>query len=137
MKIMITLKQSIRQEQNLLKYLVWQTHGVKAASPVRRATVETLQMTCISYCSDKLYLSRKACIALGIISDILPTIGETHGSAITDILDNNDSIAYSNTSQTATCSDGTSLYYCPKRELPPAIPTEFPFEACEDNRQCD
>ena len=100
----------------------------------RGETVETRQMTYITDCSDKLFLSWEACIAFGIISDSFPTIRETHASAITDILDNNDYIAYSNTSQTDTCSDGTSLCDCPKCALPSAIPTELPFEACEDNR---
>ena len=94
--------------------------------------IETRQMTYITDCSDKLFLSREACVALGIISDSFPSIGEINGSAIADMLVNNDSL---NMDETATCTiDGTSPCDCPKRELPPAPPNVLPFEATEDNR---
>ena len=40
------------------------------------ATLETREITYITDSSDKLFLSREACIALGIISESFPTIGE-------------------------------------------------------------
>ena len=38
-------------------------------------TLETRQMTYITDTSDKLFLSREACSALGIINDTFPTVG--------------------------------------------------------------
>ena len=37
--------------------------------------VETRQMTYVTDNSDKLFISREACISLGMISDSFPTIG--------------------------------------------------------------
>lgn len=78
---------------------------------------ETKQFVYVTNESDKFFLSRGACINLGLISDSFPAIGESTGSV---------SIAIPQDIQ-AECG-------CPRRNLPPPLPTELPFLATEENR---
>ena len=84
--------------------------------------LETRQLVYITDSSDKLFLSREACSALGIITDSFPRIGET----TTDI-DVSTNLVGSNVIQNTICE-------CPKRELPPPMPTTLPFPATEEHR---
>ena len=84
--------------------------------------LETRQLVYITDSSDKLFLSREACSALGIITDSFPRIGETK----TDI-DVSTNLVGSNVIQNTICE-------CPKRELPPPMPTTLPFPATEEHR---
>lgn len=89
--------------------------------------VETRQMTYVTDNSDKLFVSREACIALGMISESFPTIGEiidTQSQKLTP--DNDDAIG--SVSGLANACD------CPKRQLPPPPPKELPYPANESNR---
>lgn len=80
--------------------------------------IETRQIVYITNSTTKVFLSREACVTLGIISRTFPTIGETL-NVVTDL--NND-IAI-----TTPCA-------CPKREPPPIPPKCLPFPASPDNR---
>ena len=66
--------------------------------------------------SGKLFISREACIDLGIFSDNFPTIDETQVQPQTTLTCRPDSIsAYTcDSSLTADCS-------CPQRQLPPSL----------------
>ncbi|XP_068232779.1 uncharacterized protein [Palaemon carinicauda] len=82
----------------------------------RGKLVETRQITYVTDNSDKIYLSKEGCIALGIISSTFPCIGEaTQETSSTNI-------------QTEECS-------CPQRQLPPPPPQKLPFAATEANRE--
>ena len=76
--------------------------------------LETRQVVYVTDSSDKMFLSREACVALGMLSKTFPTIGETHHAHTVGI--------------TTTCD-------CPKRQLPPTPPTKLPFPATESNRE--
>ena len=86
-------------------------------------TLETRQITYVTDSSYRLFLSKEACINLGMITDNFPTVGEVN-----------------NQSSTHTVSDGqshsglTSECDCPRRELPPAPPCKLPFPATMSNR---
>lgn len=78
---------------------------------------ESRQVVYVTNESDKFFLSRGACIDLGIISNTFPSIGETQSEI------------------NATHQDDQTDCGCPKRELPPPLPTELPFPATEENRE--
>ena len=93
------------------------------------ARLETRQLVYITDTSDRLFLSKEACITLGMISTKFPTIGETqqtHHS--TQTLNAVDTLTHNESCLTAPCE-------CPRRQLPPAPPTELPFPATEENRK--
>ena len=94
-------------------------------------TIETRQVVYITDNSDKLFLSREACVALGMITEHFPTIGETAGS--TQAAANN---VKDITMETNEVIDGSSHTECgcPKRETPPPIPTNLPYPATEEFR---
>ena len=76
-------------------------------------TIETRQIVYVTDSTSKIFLSREACVTLGIISQKFPTIGES------------------------TCSIGPSVNTscpCPNREQPPPPPKHPPFPATMENR---
>ena len=84
-----------------------------SAKDTNTKVLETRQMTYITDCSDKLFLSREACANLGMIPKDFPTIGGVtqHCDAL----------------HTDSCG-------CPRRQKPPPPPTQLPFPATEENR---
>ncbi|XP_071478837.1 uncharacterized protein [Diadema antillarum] len=84
--------------------------------------VESRQLTYITDNSDKLFLSKEACIDLGIIPDSFPTLGMAPGTPQLD--------------KAATLKEAPERIACtcPRRQLPPPPPTELPFPATEANR---
>ena len=80
----------------------------------------TRQMVYVTDKSDKLFLSREACIDLGIIPNKFPTMDEAEGT--------------NSISATAT-SPPQQECQCPKRTKPPPIPTSLPYPATEANRE--
>ncbi len=82
------------------------------------AIFETRQIVYITDTSDRLFLSKEACIALGLIPKSFPTIGEAFALNNTP----------PNTSQPTPPCD------CPRRQMPPPLPTTLPFPATEENR---
>ena len=85
--------------------------------------VETRQVIYITDSSDRFFLSKEACVALGMISENFPTIGEITGS-VSDSIESplDDSKQCVNLS----CD-------CPVRQTPPQIPDKLPFPATEEN----
>ena len=88
----------------------------------------TRQITYVTDNSEKLFLSREACIALGMITEAFPTIGETV-NVVTAELANSEHNTHTNSDSglTADCD-------CPKSQAPPPCPIEPPFPATEENR---
>ena len=84
-------------------------------------TLITRQMTYVTDSSDKLFLSREACEALGIISKSFPEIGECSTSTQAPEYQNGASAP-----EIASCG-------CPIRQPPPPPPTSLPFPATEEN----
>lgn len=84
--------------------------------------VESRQLTYITDTSDKLFLSKEACIDLGIISDSFPTLGMTQGTHQPD------------TAATLHEASDATACTCPRRQKPPPPPTELPFPATAVNR---
>lgn len=71
---------------------------------------QTRQIVYVTDSTDKMYLSREGCVALGLISKDFPTIGEVKSVAAIK-----------------ECN-------CPQRELPPTRPSTIPFPATEENK---
>lgn len=74
---------------------------------------ETKQMTYITDCSEKFFLSRGACVDLHIIPKDFPKVGETTDHCDATLHDTAPS------GSTAPCG-------CPRRQLPPAPPQRLP-----------
>ena len=86
---------------------------------------ETRQITYITDNSDILFLSREACIALGIITTRFPTVGEVTSPSCPQI---------SCAGSTDETDIDTHPYGCPRRQKPPPLPTKLPFAAQGENR---
>ena len=106
--------------------------GVNSADGVAR---ETKQLCYVASVVEGVYLSKTACIDLGLIHEDFPEVGTfgslKAGSFIPNKLCNNkDAKEYQsfNTDQSRPCN-------CPHRELPPPAPTELPFPATDSNRE--
>ena len=83
----------------------------------------TRQMIYVTNNTDKLFLSREACIDLGIIPNTFPTMDKAEGT---------------NPANTIGATDTSSPQQecqCPKRTKPPPIPTSLPYPATEANRE--
>ena len=84
-------------------------------------SIVTRQLTYVTDTSSKFFLSREACIALGIIPDDFPTIRthnkKTHIDATSEVTEKVD----------AECG-------CKRRMKPPPPPKSLPFPATESNR---
>ena len=83
----------------------------------------TRQMVYVTDNTDKLFLSREACVDLGIIPNTFPTIGEAEETES------------ANSIGTTDASLPQQECQCPKRTKPPPIPTSLPFPATEANRE--
>ncbi|CAE1306768.1 unnamed protein product [Acanthosepion pharaonis] len=84
----------------------------------RGQLIETRRMTYITLSSDKLFLSREACIDLGIITNDFPTLHATYNYSAARI-DGRDK---------SSCG-------CLVRRLSPPAPTTLPFAATDENRE--
>ena len=74
--------------------------------------LQTRQVVYFTTATDRMFLSKQACISLGIIPSSFPTIGESSAT---------------NSATDTPCN-------CPQRQLPPPPPTTLPFPPTEDNR---
>ena len=92
-------------------------------------TLETRQMVYFTDSSDRLFLSKQACVSLGMISSQFPTIGE----AVKSSCPNNAASVTQPLLSPASCL--TPSCDCPRRQMPPAPPTSLPFPATEENRE--
>ena len=100
-------------------------------------TLETRQIVYVTGDSDKLFLSRETCTALGMISEQFPTVGETL-QAPTEMAQDTATDAASQFPQAATPHIPETAHStpctCPRRQKPPPRPTQLPFPATEANR---
>ena len=93
---------------------------ISGTSP-SKTTLKTHQMVYFTSSTDRMFLSKQACIALGMIPPSFPTIGRTDTSNTTkDTVPSN--------SQTQNCG-------CPRGQCPPPPPTSLPIPATEENRE--
>lgn len=88
--------------------------------------IETAQLCYVTPDTNKTFLSREACVDLGLISVGFPSLGETNKkndiySSVSVTEDVNDSQP-----QMDTCD-------CPRRALPPPVPRNMPFPPTEQN----
>ena len=118
-------------------------------------TLETRQITYITNESDNLFLSREACMALGIISQKFPTVGEAlspttlsspiSAEAIPPTNVNPSHMRDSTSTVDATPPNNANPHHtpesastipcnCPPRQKPPPRPTKLPYPATETNR---
>ena len=98
---------------------------------------------------DTVFLSKSACTDLGLISESFPTIGTFITSKLNSMsesnFDNKNDATYLYDSSTASaCSNkirevkdksgNNATCTCPRRELPPSVPTTLPFPATQKNQ---
>ena len=82
------------------------------------SSVFTHQLVYFTPSTSRLFLSKQACISLGLISSKFPTIGEA--------MEVNNTMPKPESGITRDCQ-------CPRRTLPPPLPKSMPFAATEDN----
>ena len=100
-------------------------------------TLESRQIVYVTSDSDKLFLSRETCAALGMITKNFRTVGETlHTCSVTepDTACNATETPPSASDTYAPESTTSSQCTCPRRSAPPPKPTEIPFSATENSR---
>ncbi len=83
----------------------------------------TRQMVYVTDNTDKLFLSREACVDLGLIPTTFPAMDET-----IDTTPANNINAVESSPPPGECQ-------CPKRTQPPSIPASLPYPATEANRE--
>ena len=81
-------------------------------------TAVTKQMTYVTDSSEKLFLSREACVALGIVPDTFPTVQSPANKSVNDVHE----------PTIAPCG-------CPTRHSPPPLPESPPYPATVENRE--
>ena len=86
---------------------------------------DTRQITYITDNSDKLFLSREACISLGMITARFPTVGEVISPSCPQL---------SCAGSTDETDIDTRRCGCPRRQKPPPVPTKLPYAAHGENR---
>ena len=105
-------------------------------SPSGKA-LESRQIVYVTSDSDKLFLSRETCMALGIITKNFPMLGETLNTCSSiepDTACNATAPTPSDRDmQTSEGSDSPPCT-CPRRTTPPPKPTTTPFPATENSR---
>ena len=89
---------------------------------------ESRQIFYVTDVDNKVFLSREACISLGIISDQFPKVGEIAKRMTTNAISDAPEHLHNDSGLTADCS-------CLKRELPPPPPTQLPCPATDGNRE--
>lgn len=91
------------------------TLRISGTSPSNK-THQTRQLVYFTPSTDRLFLSKQACVALGMLPPHFPTIGESREDA---------------------CATNTPnrLCDCPQRTQPPPLPTILPLPATEENRE--
>ena len=83
---------------------------------------ETTQICYVSNKIKGMYLSEHGCKQLGIISESFPSVGA---------VDSDNDIAASSSRQPPTTGDTCS---CPRRKMPPPLPTSVPLPPTDNNR---
>ena len=91
-----------------------------------RTTLSTRQLVYITDATDKLYLNKEACSALGIIPKHFPTVGEASMQSTVEC-DQNDEMQPTSQGHKAPCG-------CLIRCKPPPLPESLPYPPLESNR---
>ena len=112
--VSMKMKAANNEGINIMGALPLQVSGVTPPGE----TIITHQLVYFSDQTNRLFLSKQACLSLGIISEKFPTVGET----LTTI----DTPATPEKSTPKECQ-------CPPREQPPPAPKSLPFPPTEDN----
>ena len=95
--------------------------------------LETRQVTYITDSSDKLFLSREACVALGMISHRFPQIGE---SAQINTDTSSDPVSeHEGAVDPPATRPNLAPCGCPTRTPVPPPPEQLPYAATDDNRE--
>ena len=108
-----------------LKMHAADNHDIRILGAIKNSKGEeksTRQMVYVTSNTDKLFLSREACMDLGIISHKFPTIDEAEETNPDNFIG------------VTTISPPSKECQCPKRKQPPPIPTSLPYPATETNR---
>lgn len=92
--------------------------------------LETRQLVYFTDATDKFFLSRGACEALGIIPPDFPTIGAHSPSEAKPVAASVDASTDSDPPVSCITADCD----CPRRQLPPPRPTAPPYPPTEENR---
>ena len=101
-----------------------------------RGEMRTSKQLCyVAHNIESVYLSRSACVDLGVIGNDFPMVGAFMNPEINLISENKDNETYMSINlhgkekpnPESTCS-------CPKRETLPPVPKELPFPAIAENR---
>ncbi len=87
--------------------------------------MESQQIVYVTNSTDMVFLSRAACIDLGLISKDFPTLLEMSSIAVTD----------TNTHAIDTGNGIILQCGCPRHKAPPPRPTTLPIPATEENRE--
>ena len=99
-------------------------------------TFESRQIVYVTSDSDKLFLSRETCMALGMITKNFPTVGETlhtcNSSEPDTACDATDTPCLDSDTH-APESATSSLCTCPRRGTPLPEPTKIPFLGTKNN----
>ena len=89
--------------------------------------LESAQICYITPDTDKMFISREACIDLGLITSSFPMFGDVSQAK-------DPQPSYPDSASSAKDSrDQNNTCECPDRSLPPPIPTKLPFSPTEDN----
>lgn len=84
----------------------------------------TRQIVYITNSTDRLFLSREACVDLGIVAPHFPTIEES-----------NETESVGDPMNAAVTTPPQQECHCPKRTKPPPTPTSLPYPTTEANRE--
>ena len=103
-------------------------------------TAQTRQIVYVTEQADKTFLSREACRALRLIPTSFPSIMETNQSSSNASDDEAASQeAQPEASSTILCPSPEGPLElecsCPRRELPPQVPSQMPYAPTEANRK--
>ena len=90
--------------------------------------VETRQIVYFTNATDRFFLSRSACEALGVIPTDFPHIG-------LHLQPNNIPVTATTGNTAASVSCMTAACECPRRQLPPPLPASPPYPPTEENRK--
>ncbi len=88
--------------------------------------LQTTQICYVTPDTEKLFLSREACVDLGLISSSFPAFGEASSMTIKDTDIPTSYSVKEAMSDSERCD-------CPKRSMPPPLPSTIPFPATEAN----
>jgi hypothetical protein len=98
-------------------------------------SLQTRQIVYVTHDSDKLFLSREACTALGLIPSTFPTFGESPCPTTDPETASAMSELHPPTQPKPPNEPPIPSCGCPHRRTPPPKPTHLPFSATEDNRK--